>query len=235
MEYYYTPKEYISPGSLTIVDDEAKHLGRVLRKQTGAEIYVTDGEGNLYKTKITGIQKEIINCDILESFSNLNEPERKITLYQSHIKNPARFEFVIEKSVELGVFAIQPVISKNVVNRSPDKTARWQSIALAAMKQSQRCYLPKILPAVEFESAFKLCSSAGKLIADERDTEGRLTAADIDASIKTIDLFIGPEGGFTEDETSLAVKNGLKILKLGSRKYRSETAAILCVGLLLHK
>ncbi|MCI0449407.1 MAG: RsmE family RNA methyltransferase, partial [Chlorobi bacterium] len=83
MEYYYTPKEYISSSSLTIVDDEVKHLKRVLRKNTGDEIFVTDGLGNLYKTKISSVNKEIIECDILESSSNVNEPKIKLTLYQS--------------------------------------------------------------------------------------------------------------------------------------------------------
>lgn len=236
MEYYYTPKQYISSDSLTIVDDEAKHLARVLRKQAGAEIFVTDGLGSLYKTAISSVNKGVIECKIAERFSGLNEPPVKIALYQSLLKSPDRFEFAIEKSVELGVHEIYPVITENVINKVANKVERWQSIALAAMKQSQRCVLPVIHTPVEFAAAIEKSSAALKLIADER--EGFLDSGTGNGSLyddsKTIDLFIGPEGGFTSWETSEAIVKGFKVLNMGKRKYRSETAALLGIGLLLN-
>lgn len=236
MEYYFTPKQYVTGTSLTIIDDEAKHLGKVLRKQSGAEIYVTDGEGNVYRTNISGVSREIINCDIIEKFTNLNEPKKKITLYQSLLKKPDRFEFVIEKTVELGVSEIRPVITEHVVNKSTRKVERWQLIAMAAMKQSQRCFLPKIMIPVTFEEALESASSGLKLIADERDFEVANAVRKIDPAItdESIDIFIGPEGGFTLKEIDLAVSAGFKPVNLGPRKYRSETAAILLTGLLLN-
>lgn len=233
MEYYYTPKQYISSGSLTIVDDEAKHLGRVLRKQTGEEIYVTDGEGNLYKSKINSVDKQLIGCSITQSFQNLNEPSVKINLYQSLIKNPDRLEFSIEKSVELGVNSIHTVITENVVNKTTNKTERWQSIALAAMKQSQRCYLPIVSEPVSFSDALSNAKGELKLIADEKNLPGKINIKDITGNYLSIDLFIGPEGGFTPAEAELAVNSGFKILDLGARKYRSETAAIFAISHLL--
>lgn len=233
MEYYYTPKEYISSSSLTIIDDEAKHLARVLRKQPGTEIFVTDGEGNLYKTLITGISKTLINCDVLEKHNMLNEPVRKLKLYQSMLKNPDRFEFVIEKSVELGVKEIQPVITQNVINKTSDKTERWQLIALAAMKQSQRCILPKVLAPAVFEECVDSTAGELKLLADERTNSNSKDAKGLTVEAATIDLFIGPEGGFSEEELKYAESRKFTILNLGPRKFRSETAAILCVGLLL--
>lgn len=236
MEYYYTPKEYTSSKSLTVVDDEAKHLGRVLRKKTGQEIFVTDGEGNLFKTKITNISKEIIDCEVLEKYFRLNEPEIKITLYQSLIKNPDRFEFVIEKAVELGVSEIQPVITENVINKASNKSERWKSIAISAMKQSQRCWLPDLKEPAAFIDAITSAKSGIKLIADERNLNGYIDAKQVrfESDDKTIDIFIGPEGGFTKEEIGFAEGNNFKILNLGSRKYRSETAALLSIGLLLN-
>ena len=233
MEYYYTPKQYISSGSLTIVDDEAKHIARVLRKRTGEEIFVTDGLGNLYKTKIDSIGKDIIECKVTESFKGLNEPAVKINLYQSLIKNPDRLEFSIEKSVELGVHEIHTVVSENVVNKTTNKTERWQSIALSAMKQSQRCYLPKVNEPVSFNDAVTNSKGELKLIADEKDNPGRINIQDTRGSHSSIDLFIGPEGGFTPSEAELAVSSGFKILDLGPRKYRSETAAIFAISIIL--
>lgn len=234
MEYYFTPKTYISGTSLTIVDAEAKHVAKVLRKRSGEDIFVTDGEGNLYKAKISSIGKEHINCNISEKFRDVNEPAQRITLYQSLIKNPDRFEFVIEKAVELGVYAIQPVVTENVVNKTTDKTERWQSIALAAMKQSQRCYLPKVSSPVSFADAAASAMGDLKLIAHEKAGTDSFTINKIDAE-NEVSLFIGPEGGFSDEEVTSALSNGFKVLNLGARKYRSETAAILACSLLLNK
>ncbi len=233
MEYYYTPKQYVSSATLSIVDDEARHLGRVLRKQQGEEIFVTDGEGSVYRCKINSLKKELIDCIITEKIISLNEPKIKINLYQSLIKNPDRFEFAIEKAVELGVHTIHPVITEHVINKTTNKTERWQAIALSAMKQSQRCVLPKIYEPVNFTDAIVSAKGELKLIADEKENDSRLSIADIEDSFSTIDIFIGPEGGFTPQEAELAISQGFKILSLGARKFRSETAAIYTIGKLL--
>lgn len=233
MEYYYTPKQYISSSSLTIVDDEAKHLSRVLRKHQGQEIYVTDGCGSLYKTKISSVNKLHIECSITEKYQNLNEPRVRINLYQSLVKNPDRLEFSIEKAVELGVSEIHIIITENVVNRTTNKAERWQSIALSAMKQSQRCILPKVFEPVDFSEAINNSKGDLKLIADEKDIPGRISIKDSKPENSSIDLFIGPEGGFSPAEAELAVSNGFKVLDLGPRKYRSETAAIFAISCLI--
>ena len=237
MEYYFTPKEYISQNSLTIVDDEAKHLARVLRKSAGEEIYVTDGLGNLYKSKISSVNKNLVECSITEKLTWVNEPKVKLCLYQSLLKNPDRFEFAIEKAVELGVNSIHPVITENVINKTTDKTQRWQSIALSAMKQSQRCFLPVVQSPAPFEAVLKSCEGL-KLIAHEKTMENSVSFNDDivkNYAGETISLFIGPEGGFTDEEIDTALNNGFRVLNLGSRKYRSETAAILTAGMLLNK
>lgn len=230
MEFYFTPKEYISQTSLTVVDEEAKHLARVLRKKTGEEIFVTDGEGNLYKTRIANISKNIIECDVTEKYCHLNEPGKKVTLYPALIKNPDRFEFIIEKATELGVCSIHPVITENVINKTTSKVERWQSIALSAMKQSQRCVLPKIHEPVDIKKAMEAAEGL-KLIAHEKSKP-----AGIDEKItenQNVSLFIGPEGGFTEEEAAAAIASGFSPMNLGPRKYRSETAAIIALGLIL--
>ena len=103
MEYYYTPKENVSGNLLVITGDETKHLNKVLRKNAGEEIYVTDGEKIVYKTVIENISKDKIECKIIEKYFDINEPKLQIKLYQSLLKNPARFEFVIEKAIELKI------------------------------------------------------------------------------------------------------------------------------------
>ncbi len=234
MEHYFIKKENIHHDKLQITGEEAHHLLHVLRKKIDDEIFVTDGEGNLYKSVINEIVKNKIQCRILESLYNINEPDKKITLYQSLLKNPARFELVIEKSTELGVYEIIPMITENVVNKETDKTERWQSIALAAMKQSQRCYLPKVFHPIHFDDAIRnVKSNPLKLIADEREGNYKLQITDYKLETKSLSIFIGPEGGFTPQEVEIALNNGFRILNLGKRKLRSETAGIMAVGLLI--
>jgi 16S rRNA (uracil1498-N3)-methyltransferase len=232
MEHYYTPKIYISASSLIIIDDEAKHLARSLRKKSGEEINVTDGEGNLYRCKIDKISKDRIDCNILSKSFGLSEPEIKVTLYQSLLKNPDRFEFAIEKSVELGVNMIQPIITEHVINKEREKTERWQAIALAAMKQSQRSFMPTVQKPVSFDEAVKNCKDGIKLIAHEKDCELLIGDCGIKESAN-VAFFIGPEGGFSDAEINLALESGFKLITLGKRKYRSETAAVAALSLIL--
>jgi 16S rRNA (uracil1498-N3)-methyltransferase len=234
LEYYYTQINNIKDDRLVITGDDYAHLTNVLRKKPGEEIFVTDGERNVYRSEIEDISHEKITCAINERFFNLNEPLVKITLYQSLLKNPSRFEFVIEKSVELGVYEIIPIITDNVVNKERDRSERWQSVALSAMKQSQRCYLPKVLHPMKFEEAINNSGNTDvKIFSDEREIEGHLKMPEINLLSDSISLFIGPEGGFTMKELQTAEEIGFKILNLGKRKLRSETAALTALSRIL--
>jgi 16S rRNA (uracil1498-N3)-methyltransferase len=100
------------------------------------------------------------------------------------------------------------------------------------MKQSQRCYLPRVKEPLPLKTAIERSDSALKLIADEKNLDGSISINSLNKP-DTICIFTGPEGGFTEDEVKQSVAAGCKVLNLGKRKYRSETAAIVSVGLLL--
>lgn len=237
MEYYYTPQEYIFPDKLEIKGDEAKHLSKVLRKSAGDAIYVTDGRYHLYKTRIDSVSVNNIECRIIEKIETNNETEIKVYLYQSLLKNPSRFEYAVEKCTEIGVYEITPLVSEHVINKTTTKTERWQSIALSAMKQSQRTYLPVVNTPVLFNQAFDedLSDSTLKLIAHEQKTDNSIYIKDLGNlnNYKSVKLFIGPEGGFSQSEIEKALNCGFKVLNLGNRKYRSETASVLACGYLL--
>lgn len=255
MEHFYTPKKFITKNSLVIEGDEAHHLKKVLRKNSGSIIRVTDGENSLYECSVEKISGDKIECKILSAVKETFEPKIKVHLYPALLKNPERFGFIIEKSVELGVHEIHPVISEHVVNKPPsplrrgvgdevksaDKTKRWNTISLSAMKQSQRCYLPKVNPPVDFESAFKNCKTDYTFLAHEKSSSfssplifgKELFRSAGKFEMKPIAVFIGPEGGFSEKEIELAESYGAKIISLGKRKLRSETAAIIISSFLL--
>lgn len=237
MEYYYTVRENISEDKLLIKGNEAGHLRRVLRKKISDEIYVTDGERNLYKALISKIENEKIECKILERKYNVNEPGIKVGLFQSLLKNPDRFEFVIEKATELGVSEIYPLISENVVNKTGDRQERWQAIALSAMKQSQRVYLPKVNHPLTFDETLKkVIEYEMTLIAHERVSAGAININKaFENPANSICILVGPEGGFSGEETEKAMSYGFKLLNLGNRKLRSETAAIIIMGFFYNK
>lgn len=234
MDYYYTPNKYVSATSLSIVDNEVNHIARVLRKNAGEKIIVTDGEYNVYECEITSTSKTKIECKILNKQFNIREPEVKINLFPALIKSPDRFDFIIEKAVELGVFSIHPVITEHTVNKSTDKKIRWQQIAVSAMKQSQRCYLPHVYQPINLLNVLSSSVSENKFIADEKQgTKSRININNVKLIPGKIDIVIGPEGGFSNNELVAALETGYTILDLGNRKFRSETAAVYVLSKLL--
>lgn len=238
MEYYYTKKANvdIERKELVISDFEFKHLTKVLRKKTGDKLTVTDGEYNIYYCEITKIEKTKLFCRILGSDNYLYEPEINITLYLSPLRNSARFEFAIEKSVELGVKTIQPVITEFTVNKnyfSGTKTDRLNKIIIGAMGQSQRCYLSKLENPISLNELINKTSNGKNKIVMYESSEDK-SGITFDRSLKEVSLLIGPEGGFSNEEINLLNKNRWKVKSLGERKLRAETAVIVSIYELLN-
>lgn len=239
MEYYYTQpgNVLIESGELFLKDSEFDHVVKVLRKRTGEEITVTDGIGNIYLCVISEIMESKVHCKIQGHQKNLFEPNTRIRLFLSPLKSKERFEFAIEKSVELGVDSIIPVITANTVKKSDfagHKSERIRKIIIRAMCQSQRCRLPEFFESVSIE----------KLIEDTRFDLNKIvmyefsddrTPVKLSNDAESISLVVGPEGGFDETEIEMLIRNGWKAKSLGKRKLRAETAAIVSVYELLSK
>ncbi|MEO8665640.1 MAG: RsmE family RNA methyltransferase [Ignavibacteria bacterium] len=232
MEYYYTPGKNVDAekNNLVIDDFEFKHLTKVLRKRTGDSITVTDGERNIYHCKITSIDKDKLACDILSKEYDLYEPKARVTLYLSPLRNASRFEFAVEKAVELGVTAIKPLISEFTLNKvmlSSTKMERINKIIIGAMGQSQRCVLPSFQNAVTFN----------EMIGIEKEQKNKIVMYEMSEDTTElkfnggtdVSLLIGPEGGFSKGEIDLLKKNNWQVRSLGSRKLRAETAAVVSV------
>lgn len=234
MEYYYTPPQQVSGTHLTIAGDEFSHLIHVMRKHPGDELHVVDGTGNLYRVRIETVESRKILCAILSHEEPRGEPPCRLTLAVGLLKQTSRFDMLVEKCTELGVFSIVPLITERTIARGP-RSDRWRKIALAAMKQSGRSVLPAILKPMAFRDFLQtLEPDSDRLIAHEAVTSPSLTARA--ARLQEVAyICVGPEGGFSGGEIREALEAGFTAVGMGRRRLRTETAAIVAVAHLLQE
>ncbi|HWQ82232.1 MAG TPA: RsmE family RNA methyltransferase, partial [Ignavibacteria bacterium] len=231
MEYYYTNPENIDEKNavLTVSGQDSKHISRVLRKKTGDIVKITDGCRNIFTSRIVEIKKDSVLCSILEKSYNLFEPEMNMMLFAAPLRNQDRFEFLVEKAVELGVNEITPVITQNTVVKSEfsyNKTERLKKIMIHAMGQSQRCFLPRMNKAATLVDIVKMTAIFNNKIVFYEFAEQAEGFVKTDND-KDVCVLFGPEGGFEKKEIDLLVENNWQVRSLGERKLRSETAAII--------
>lgn len=237
MEYYYTKASNVDLESKRLVldDFEHRHIVKVLRKKTGDMLKITDGMGNIYDSKILSISSDKILCEIIEKSFNLYEPAIDLKLFIAPLRNNARFEFAIEKAVELGVNSIHPVASEYTVNKnsfSKTKLERFNKIIISAMGQSQRCFLPKLENVISFEEMISVTKNSPNKVVMYEYADSRAKSG-LNKEEKEISLLIGPEGGLSEQEINLLRNSHWQAHSLGDRKIRSETAAIVAIFELL--
>ncbi len=236
-EFFYADPAKVGERFLTIEDDESKHLLRVLRKSEGDLIWVADGVDRAYEAVIRSIHQHSVECEILSVHERLNEPEIEVSLAVAVLKNPSRMEWLIEKGTELGIRRFIPVAtSRSVVQSS--KENRWKKIALSAMKQSGRCYLPQIYPITDMDSVISHASVFDlKVIPYENTDEALFIAEALRHRQKPTSalIVIGPEGGFTEEEIQNAEHAGFVQVSLGKRRLRTETAALVASAWVIGK
>jgi 16S rRNA (uracil1498-N3)-methyltransferase len=231
-EFFYVPAEHIIDQHIAITGEEAKHISRVLRKHVGDRVWIVDGAGKAYETEIRLMTAEMIECRVLYEHHHLHEPDIAVTLAVAQVKNPSRMDWLIEKGTEVGVRTFIPLQTTRTIAKSI-KEDRWNNIAIASMKQSGRCIMPRILPTMVFASLVKTAVEYDvKLIPYER-TDHVLFISEALKRRKpprSVLIIIGPEGGFTEEEILLAEKAGCMQVSLGRRRLRTETAAIIAAG-----
>lgn len=227
MEYFYTPPHLVGPDDLVIEGDEFSHLTHVMRRATGDALMVVDGAGNAYSCVIAGIERRTARCTIRKKEPRLHEPDVAVMLGAAILKNSSRFDLLVEKSTELGVDRIVPLSTERTIPRHA-KTDRWQKLALAAMKQSGRCILPRIHPLTPFPDFLQSAPrDAVRLIPYEHSHD---PFPILPGSTRSVVICIGPEGGFTEEEVQRATRAGFRQVSLGALRLRTETAAIVAVA-----
>ncbi len=218
---------------LVIRDEKAHYLFSVLRCKPGDCLIVTDEKGKSYTAQILTSSKKEVTADITGDSVINTESSLNITLIQGLLKGE-KMDFVIQKTTELGVNAIVPVITERSQIRETRKLPRWKKIAEEASRQSGRNVVPEISAPFAFEDIFSFPGLQVKegIIFWEKGGQrlsavtGRLRNAD------RLSLFIGPEGGFSEKEVITALENGICTATLGNRILRAETAAITAVSVM---
>lgn len=253
MNQFFIDSSAINNGKITITGSDVKHIEGVLRLRIGEEIQaVNPDDGLTYFCSIENLEKDAVICLIQDVQSKSNELPVNITLFQGLPKGD-KLEFVIQKAVELGATQIVPVSMKRSVmkldpKKADNKLKRWNSISESAASQSKRGIIPEVLPVVSFDKALESASDMDAILLPyelaESMSETRNVMEDLKKQIAqiiqageripTIGIFVGPEGGFELSEIEKAKTCGAKIITLGRRILRTETAPLAILSWLTY-
>ena len=247
MYHFFVDSSQISQDCklVEITGNDYNHIANVLRMKKGEQFSVSVREGDgrelFYEIDEIGSESVIGKLCFIEEYGR--ELPSKIYLFQG-LPKVDKMELIIQKAVELGAFSIIPMSTKRCIVKLDDKKAaakvgRWQSIAEAAAKQSKRAIIPQVQMPITMKQAIELCKSENievRLIPYE-NAEDISKTKEIIESIKpgqSVAVFIGPEGGFSEDEISLCMDNDIKPITLGKRILRTETAGFTIISWLMY-
>jgi 16S rRNA (uracil1498-N3)-methyltransferase len=219
---FYAPD--FTPSQPTLPDDEAHHAFKVLRLAAGAVVNVTDGHGNLHEVKIADADWKKPRLQVLRTQTDFGKRDYRIHMAVAPTKNADRTEWLVEKCVELGVDEISFVACERSERRH-FKTDRLEKIAVAAMKQSLKAYLPVVRDMIPFANFVKQTNAAQRFIA-YLDEEKKAYLAKAATPGGDYCVLIGPEGDFSPKEVSFARQYGFEPVSLGNSRLRTETAAM---------
>ncbi|PJB11531.1 MAG: 16S rRNA (uracil(1498)-N(3))-methyltransferase [Flavobacteriales bacterium CG_4_9_14_3_um_filter_40_17] len=224
MQLFYQPDIVQDAAHIVFNSEESRHLVKVLRKKPGDAIWVTDGKGSLFTCEVELISSKNVSAKVLKQ--SIKNPEK----YQLHLaiaptKSTDRLEWFLEKATEIGIHRITPIICDHS-ERTVLKTERLEKIVEAAMKQSLRCFLPKIDKPIPFKEFIAENTSADKFVAHCVDSKKKLLK-NLLSPHRDVLILIGPEGDFSKKEIDLALTLGFEPASLGEKRLRTETAALV--------
>lgn len=238
---------FVEPGQIqgkkiVIKGKDVNHIKNVLRMKAGEEISVSNGmDGKEYRCGIETFTEEAVICELRFIKEEKMELPSKVYLFQG-LPKADKMELIIQKAVELGVYEIIPVAAKRSVVKLDEKKAkskilRWQGIAETAAKQSRRAIIPKVQNVMSFRDAVRYSSSVQVKLIPYELAEGMEKTKKIIGGLKPgedIAVFIGPEGGFEEEEIREAANAGIVPITLGKRILRTETAGMTVLSILMY-
>jgi len=243
---FYHPEALSVHHNIKLSESAARHAGLVLRLSVGDELVLFNGDGFDYCANISEISRKIIAVKIASRIAVSSESVLKLHLAQA-VSKPDKMDWVVQKAVELGVSEITPVITQYCpVKITEKKVDHWQGIIISACEQSGRSVIPKLNKIIVLEDFLdqnkvndKTNNKINNTVKNKINSglifhpNAPLKFSEISLdNPKEVILFIGPEGGFHEDEVKLAEKHGFLSVRLGSRILRTETAAVAAISVL---
>ena len=241
MPRFFVEKGAVSGKTVVIGGEDAKHISLSLRSKPGENFTVCDDEGTEYNCVVSEITKNEVYLEVLSQEKSKAEPSVEVTLYQALVKND-KFESVVQKSVELGVSRIVPVVMKRCVSRPDDgslgkKIERWRKISKEAAMQSGRGIIPTVEEAVSVDTALKQMKRDDCCFVCYEDfshTPVSEVVSGKEKTMKKVSFLIGPEGGISEEEAQKCRDEGVALAGLGPRILRTETAPLCVISVLMY-
>lgn len=226
----YHPSLLPASGAVDLSDEAANHVGRVLRMQPGQDVLLFDGSGAEFPACITSVSKKNVTVEVISRVENSIESPLDLHLGQV-VSRGEKMEFTIQKSVELGVNSITPLISERCgvklnTERFEKKLQQWQKIAVSACEQCGRNVVPEIRPIMDLKSWSEESFDGLKLNLHPRADYSINT---LPTPVNRVRLLIGPEGGLSAEEISMTRELGFEETLLGPRVLRTETAALTAI------
>ncbi len=239
MHHFFVKQEQVGEKEILITGSDVNHLKNVLRVKIEEEVQICDEEGKEYTCKITEIDEEQIVAQILWAEESNRELTSKIVLFQGLPKSD-KMELIIQKAVELGAVEVVPVATKRCVvkldaKKADSKVKRWQAIAESAAKQAKRSVIPSVHEVLSYENALEYAKKLDTLLIPYELATGMDHTREVLSKACTtgsIGIFIGPEGGFEENEVLKAKEAGAEEITLGKRILRTETAGLYLLSVL---
>lgn len=240
MHHFFVSPQQVKEDQIWIQGTDVNHMKNVLRMRIGEQIQISD-ETKTYLCEIQSIETEQILLKILEEQSVNTELPSRIYLFQGLPKSD-KMEWIIQKAVELGVHEIIPVVTKRAVVKLDEKKAakkveRWNTIAEGGAKQSGRIRVPQVKAVMSYREALEYAASLDVVLVPYELAEGMNATRKVISDIQpgqSVGIFIGPEGGFEEGEIDQAMEQGAKIITLGKRILRTETAGMTTLAILMY-
>ncbi len=234
---FFAKEENRQGDTFHLTGSDCNHIKNVLRMKKG-DTFLVSCEGKSHLCELKECENDFTIAEIIEEDFQDTELPVKIYLFQGLPKGD-KMELIIQKAVELGVHKIIPVEMNRCVvkldgKKKASKTARWQAIAESAAKQSKRTLVPEIEMPLSYGEAVKKASELDLFLVPYESKRGMEDTKDALSLMKkdsSVGILIGPEGGFEETEVEKAFSAGGKVISLGSRILRTETAAITAVGM----
>lgn len=242
MYQFFVEPEQIQGKQILIRGNDVKHIKNVLRMRVGEELSVSNGmDGREYRCHIAAFEEDAVRCELRFIKEEGTELPSRIYLLQG-LPKADKMELIIQKAVELGVYQVVPVSTRRSVvkldaGKAASKVIRWQAIAEAAAKQSRRGSIPQVQQVMDWRQALDYVRELPVKLIPYELAEDMGRTREILAGIQPgqdIAVFIGPEGGFEEEEIAAAVEAGATPITLGKRILRTETAGLTMLSWLMY-